>query len=106
MTSGTKAPVAISPLILCSMASATSSGFFNSLGAAMPTRVLEKAGGDQHEGGNPKPRLRKPGQAGALLRSLGVKILPRADGADAQQRGDGDARDLGNRMSQFRARRR
>src|ERR1035438_4322474 len=66
--------------------------------------VLEKAGSDQQKGGNPEPRLRKPGKASALLRSLRVKISPRANGADAEQRGDSSACDLGNRMSQLDAR--
>ena len=104
MTSGTKAPVAISPLILCSMVSATSRGFFSSLGAAMPTVSLRKQA-VTNRGRESKTRLRKPGQSSALLRSLGVKIPPRADRADAQQRGDGNACDLRNFMSQVRARR-
>ena len=101
MTNGTKAPVAISPLILCARASATSSGFFKSRGAVRPTVSFRKQAVTSTKAGIQNHGLRKPGQAGALLRRLGVKIPPRPDGASAQQRGDGDAGDLGDGMGQL-----
>ena len=39
---GTKAPVATRPLILCSMVSATSKGFFNTAGRTMPAESFTK----------------------------------------------------------------
>ena len=56
--------------------------------------IFQKAGGDQHEGGNPKPWLREPRQPGALLWSLGVKVAPDANGTRPQQRRDRHARNL------------
>ena len=71
MTKGTKAPAAMSPLTLCAMASATSSGFFSTRGAVTPSVSLRKQAVT-----STKPGIQNHGCAnqGSRARCCGVSV--------------------------------